>query len=76
MNSETIIDINDRLIALIERETGESELCLLTATDVLGDSLDYIQIILEIEKEFGKDGLIEKAGDFQTIGDIAEALNG
>jgi acyl carrier protein len=62
-------DIETRIKEIIEEQLGPIQWDLNTSLDNLGiDSLDKIEIIMEIEEEF--DVMIEDDDDFQTLGDL------
>lgn len=69
-----LMEIQMNVCAIIERETGKpvTEDTLLDALDV--DSLEFMNLLLVLGDEFGKDVPFEKASELRTVADLAQEL--
>lgn len=66
--------LREKLIALIESETGVANVTESTPIEALGvDSLDYISLIQTIRSDIGTVS-IDKATSAQTVGDLMAAI--
>ncbi len=66
--------MNDKILEIIERET-DYRAEMATQLDALGaDSLEFMNLLLEIENETGKSVPAEKIGGLNTVADLVEAL--
>jgi acyl carrier protein len=66
---------NDQVFAIIERETGQKvdDSTLLESLEV--DSLEFLDLVLVISAEVGKEIPDEQLSQLKTVGDIVQALN-
>lgn len=65
----------ERVLSVISRETGAGQLTVETSIDSLGlDSLEFVSLLLEIEKELGKNPDEDKVSGVETIGDLIKAF--
>jgi acyl carrier protein len=65
----------EKVLSVVSRETGVGELTAETSIDSLGiDSLEFVSLLLEIEKELGKNSDDEKVSGVETIGDLIKAF--
>lgn len=62
---------SEQVCAVIERETGQA-VTEETPMDSLGvDSLEFIDLLLTLEDESGKNVPFEKAAELKTVGNLA-----
>lgn len=68
------INVDDTVFSVIERETAQ-KVNRTTSLDSLNlDSLEFMNLLLEIGSATGKEVPDSKLGDLHTVGDIVEAL--
>lgn len=61
--------------AVIERETGQKVTPETTLDELNVDSLEYLDLILTLEKESGKEIPVLSYRDLNTVGDMAKELS-
>jgi len=65
----------EKVLSIVSRETGAGKLTAETSIDSLGlDSLEFVSLLQEIEKELGKNPDDEKVLGVETIGDLIKAF--
>jgi acyl carrier protein len=65
----------EKVLFVVSRETGAGELTAETPIDSLGlDSLEFVSLLLEIEKELGKNPDDDKVPGVETLGDLIKAF--
>ena len=70
------IDIKETVLRVVERETGRAA-TLETPLGELGlDSLDYLDLVVQLEEETGIQVPDTKIGDFDTVGDLTRFFGG
>lgn len=73
-NSEQAIDIAQRVIDVVEGETGRTDITVETRIDSLGmDSLDFLEFIQCIREEIGP-VTTNQMVNAETVGDIIRAV--
>jgi acyl carrier protein len=65
--------MNNQIFAIIETETGQ-KVDESTPIDSLGDSLDFLELLLAIDRETGKSVPDNRIIDLHTVGDILRLL--
>lgn len=65
--------IQERLLSLIDRETGKTATLESSFEDLGLDSLELVSLLQAVDEEFGGD-VLDKITDIQTVGDILKAI--
>ena len=64
-----------QILNVINRETGKEGITFASKIEDLGfDSLEFVSLLLEIEKELGRSPHDDKVAEIETVADIAEAF--
>lgn len=67
--------VNEKVCSIIERETGQKVDNLTSIQEILVDSLEFLDMLLIIGQELGKEVPDEKISHLMTVGDIIEAVS-
>lgn len=72
------MDIFNRICKLISNKCSVSQEWIFPETDLIADlqfdSLNFLEFIVELEKEFGLNIPSEDAIDIQTVGELSDYL--
>lgn len=63
----------ERLLSLIDRETGKAATLESTFDDLGLDSLDLVSLLQAVDEEFGGN-VLDKITDIHAVGDILKAI--
>lgn len=68
------MNIHETVCAVIERETGEKVDSNTSLDSLPVDSLEFMELLITIGNEIGKEVPDGKIGQMQTVGDIVREL--
>lgn len=68
------MNLTEAVCAIVGSETGQDVTAESSLDTLKGDSLDFLELLFQIEDATGKRVPTEKIGSLHTIVDIVEAL--
>lgn len=68
------MSLTENVCAIVGTNTGQDVTAESSLDTLKGDSLDFLELLFQIEDATGKRVPTEKIGGLHTVGDIIEAL--